>query len=217
MKILSQICSFLAIWLLRNEWQKLQNMLIKFYPMYNESCYDVPILAQQLLISGEDHRFFQHGGIDPIAICRAIWRRLIFGKHEGASTIEMQIVRVVSGRFEPTLKRKIKEMGLATLLTRLIPKDQLPALYLQIGYYGWRMNGFENACRRLGLNKNSITSTEATQLVARLKYPQPRRSIRSRRDQIITRGEHLLYLYRRHKLNKTYLGLNNLVTNYETV
>lgn len=205
---LMKIFSFIAINLLNKEWYKLNKSLIKIYDSYNKSILIPSILAQQLLISGEDHRFFQHRGIDYIAVCRAIWRRITQGRHEGASTIEMQIVRIVSGRFEHTLKRKISEMLLATLLTSVIPKEQLPALYLQIGYYGWRMNGFNQACRRLGLSVDKLTPIETAQLVARLKYPQPHHLTLKRWTQIKIRGRHLLYLHKRHKLNQTYFGLN---------
>src|SRR5262245_21594087 len=59
-----------------------------------------PLIAQRLLVSGEDHRHVLHPGVDPIAICRATWRCIYRGKREGASTIEQQVVRVISGRYE---------------------------------------------------------------------------------------------------------------------
>ena len=218
MRVFSRFLSFFAIWLLHSEWGALQRKLAKFISAQEGGSYDPPIFAQQLLISGEDHRFFRHGGIDLIAVCRAIWRRVTIGRREGASTIEMQIVRVVSGRYESTLRRKLREMALATLLTRFVPKEQLPALYLRIGYYGWRMNGFKEACQRLRSSADSLMPTETARLVARLKYPQPRQNNLFRRDQINIRGEHLLRLYARHQSEKTYLRLNApIITPYETI
>ena len=140
------------------------------------------------------------------------------GRREGASTIEMQIVRVVTRKFEPTLGRKIHEMALATLLTRLVPKELLPSLYLRIGYYGWRMNGFREACLRLGINADSLAPGEVANLVARLKYPQPKRTSPHRWDQINARGNYLTHLYLRHGSSKTYLNLNSPIVNtYEAV
>jgi len=211
MRIFSRLLSFLAIWLLYDEWCVLQRKLVKFISVHKDGFYDPPVLAQQLLISGEDHRFFRHGGVDLIAVCRVIWRYITLGRREGASTIEMQIVRVVSGRFESAIGRKLREMALATLLTRVIPKKQLPAVYLLIGYYGWRMNGFKEACQRLGVAADSLTPMGSARLVARLKYPQPRRTKPIRRDQINIRGEHLLRLYVRYRLNKDYLEFNNSI------
>jgi membrane carboxypeptidase/penicillin-binding protein PbpC len=205
MRTIAQFVSFLALWLLRREWMQLRPLLAKVYRAHKDSSYSGPtVLAQQLLISGEDHRFFRHGGIDPIAIFRAIWRGTILGRPEGASTIEMQIVRVVSGRYERTIRRKMREIALATLLAREIPKEDMPAIYLEIGYFGWRMNGFEAACRRLDLSSGAITINEIARLVARLKYPQPQANRPERWRQINARGKYLLILRAEHQSRDTY-------------
>ncbi|HUP79560.1 MAG TPA: transglycosylase domain-containing protein, partial [Pirellula sp.] len=140
---------------------------------------------------------------------RAIWRRVASGRREGASTIEQQIVRVITNRFEPTVTRKIRELLLAVLLSEAIPKAEMPNLYLSIGYFGWRMNGFAQACRRLGIRPETISLHEAAGLVARLKYPEPRVPPLSRLTQINRRREHLKHLYRRHLANGTYSYLGN--------
>ncbi len=217
MRELSRIISFVALWLLHREWLELRDDLAKVYrsPVNTPGCRPTA-LAQQLLISGEDHRFFSHGGIDPIAICRAIWRGIFLRKPEGASTIEMQVVRVVSGRFERTLWRKLREMALATLVAREIPKEALPGIYLRIGYFGWRMNGFESACRRLDLRAEALMPTQTAGLVARLKYPQPRVTRPERWDRINARAQHLLRLHSQHKYDHTYAGLV-IEPRYETV
>src|SRR5207249_1490777 len=82
------------------------------------------------------------------------------------------------------------------------------AVYLSIGYYGWRMNGYRQACRRLGLAPHSPSSDDAARLVARLKYPEPRRASAHRTSQIERRGKHLRALYQRHVLDGTYRHLN---------
>jgi membrane carboxypeptidase/penicillin-binding protein PbpC len=208
MKTLAQFIAMFAVLLFREEWLDLRKRLASAYRLHveNNSCRPT-LLAQQLLISGEDHRFFSHGGIDFIAICRAIWRGIILRQPEGASTIEMQVVRVISGRFERTFKRKVREMALATLVTREIPKDVLPAVYLWIGYYGWRMNGFKAACHQLKLNTKSLTPMESARLVARLKYPQPHETRLERWIKINTRARHLLWLHMQHRCGNTYEGL----------
>ena len=213
--IVSRIFSFFAWLLFYREWCEFKKKLINEYKVGAKNI--PPALAQQLLISGEDHRFFQHKGIDLIAICRAIWRRITSNKREGASTIEMQIVRIISGRFELTMRRKIREMAMATLLTTVVPKEHLPALYLQIGYYGWHMNGFSEACRRLNVNIGIITQIEIAQLIARLKYPQSQFISQRRWDQINIRGQHLLRLYTKHKLDRTYKNFINATPIYETI
>jgi transglycosylase len=162
------------------------------------------LLMQQLLISGEDHRHGRHYGFDPISIGRAVWRRFSRGSREGGSTIEQQIVRVVTNRYERTILRKIREILLAVLVAEKYPKHILPAVYLTIGYYGWRMNGLDQACRRLGLSPHCTTLRDCAQLVARLKYPEPGINCTRRASQISRRAIHLCALYRRHVSDGTY-------------
>lgn len=208
MKGFARLVSTLAFWLVRREWFELRYALARLYQSHMDDGISCPsALAQQLLISGEDHRFFSHGGIDLVAVCRAVWRSVVLRRPEGASTIEMQIVRVVSGRYERTIERKAREMVLATLVSREIPKDALPAVYLRVGYFGWQMNGFDAACRRIALRADSLTPIDTARLVARLKYPQPRSVPLNRWKQINARAQHLLHLHLQHRRDHTYLGL----------
>jgi hypothetical protein len=166
-----------------------------------------PLVSQRLLVSGEDHRHGRHPGFDPIAIGRAVWRRLIRESHEGASTIEQQIVRVITGRYERTLLRKVREIFLAILVTQSFSKEVLPAVYIAIGYYGWRMNGYLQACQRLGFSPHCLTLDEAASLIARLKYPQPRKAPTQRMLQIERRAKHLRALHQRH-INDEPIGIS---------
>lgn len=72
------------------------------------------------LILAEDHRNKYHIGVDVIAICRAIYRRLRFSVKEGASTIEQQLVRVVTGDYRDSISRKIKEIMLAVYIRKKV-------------------------------------------------------------------------------------------------
>ena len=87
----------------------------------------------RLLVVGEDHRITRHPGVDPLALCRAAWRTYFRGRREGGSTVAMQLVRLLTGRFERSWQRKAAEMILAMLMTRHVPSDELPALYLSVG------------------------------------------------------------------------------------
>ena len=86
---------------------------------------DVSPIVVQLLITAEDRRYQFHPGVDPLALCRALWHTLALQKCEGGSTIAMQLVRVITGRYERTLYRKILEIFLAVKLSCTIPKAQL--------------------------------------------------------------------------------------------
>ena len=191
--------------ILRREWSSLKQSLNLEYKHYlTDEDNSVSPFFSRLLISGEDHRYFGHNGIDLIAICRVLWRRLAWGVREGASTIEMQTVRILTRRYERTFRRKIKEMLLATSVTYVISKEELPAVYLRIAYFGWRMNGLNQACRRLDLNSSFLTFYEAAALIARLKYPEPRQAPLPRRKQILRRAQHLIKLHQRHSEQGVY-------------
>jgi membrane peptidoglycan carboxypeptidase len=178
------------------EWRKLKLCLRSVIINCNNSAIgQPPAHMQALLIAGEDHRFEYHPGVDPIALLRAIWRTCLCGRREGGSTIAMQLVRILSGRYEKTLSRKFREICLALRLSRIVPKEELPVLYLSIAYYGWKMNGFIQACGHLNLNPESLTLVDAAKLVARLKYPQPRNVSVKRYSQIIKRSVYLLNRY----------------------
>lgn len=75
------------------------------------------------LIIGEDHRYYKHIGFDVVGICRAIYRDVFQGKREGASTIEQQLVRVLIEDYRYSIRRKIKEIFLATKLKRFANKN----------------------------------------------------------------------------------------------
>jgi membrane peptidoglycan carboxypeptidase len=209
MNMTKKVLQFLAIRLIHEEWEFLRPILVLEYRKYIHSKESFPpVTVQRLLISGEDHRFFSHPGFDLIAICRAIYRRLILGKIEGASTIEQQIVRVLTGKYERTIKRKLREILLAVLLTRVVPKSDLPSLYLRIGYYGWRMNNYRQACARLGLNATAMSLREAAGLIARLKYPEPCTVSVKREAQITRRAVYLMNLYALHISTSVYRDLS---------
>ena len=154
----------------------------------------------RLLILGEDHRLAWHPGVDPLALCRAAWRTYGRGRREGGSTVAMQLVRVLTGKFDRAWRRKADEMALALLVTRHVPRVELPALYLSVGYYGWRMNGFAQACRRLVIDPACCTLHESAMLVARLKYPQPRDCSAARWQQISDRSGYLMMQYGRDRI-----------------
>lgn len=191
MAIVGKIISLVAIVLYRNEWRKLERIL---HDLFSQE-HVAPEIAQHILILAEDHRFFQHHGVDIISICRAIWRRATTGAIEGGSTLEQQLVRILTGRYERTLQRKVREVCLASLVTKAIPKSEIPSLYLSVAYFGWRMNGFLQVCRLLGLNHRQLSVQQAADVVARLKYPQSRLLSQRRADSIQRRKIHLVSLY----------------------
>jgi len=203
--VLTGLLRFVAKVLVREDWRIVRDRItFELRQITRREEFSPSLATQLLLVSGEDHRHRRHYGFDPYAICRAIWRRVIRQSREGASTIEQQIARVITNRFEVTIRRKVKEVLLAALIAESFPKALLPSVYLRIGYYGWRMNGYSQACLRLGFDPRNLSFEEAASLVARLKYPQPRVMPECRHHQIRRRSNHLLVLYQHHKLDDTY-------------
>lgn len=178
---------------LNKEWQGIKSRVAGIKSA-TEQMKISPTLVS-LLIAAEDHRFAIHPGVDPISLCRAVWRTLICRKREGGSTIAMQLVRVITGRYERTISRKITEIYFAIRLTRLMPKSDVPKLYLSIAYFGWRMNGLKQASLRLNINPACLSLHDAANIIARLKYPEPRRCDNSRLVKISGRTMHIKKRY----------------------
>lgn len=185
----------------KNECKKLINSLKNIDTSYlDELVYTLEL--DKLLIAGEDHRFVKHNGVDYIALCRAFWRTVFCGRREGASTITMQLVRVITNKYEKTLSRKFLEIYLATQITKNIPKDRIIILYLSVAYFGWNMDGIEQAIDRLKFK--NITIKESAGLIARLKYPEPKNFSMKQKKLIDIRTEYILARYKKLKLGLNY-------------
>ncbi|MEG0070420.1 MAG: transglycosylase domain-containing protein [Raoultibacter sp.] len=101
-------------------------------------------------IATEDSRFYEHNGIDPVGIARALWRNLNGGEIEGASTITQQLVRntvLKNEAKEVSFKRKIREAKLAMQLEEVYSKDEILIMYLNTINYGDGCYGVEAASR----------------------------------------------------------------------
>lgn len=161
----------------------------------------------RLLIAGEDHRFKYHIGVDFIALTRASWKTLIINKREGGSTIAMQLVRVLTGKYEKTLSRKIEEMYLAYKLTKHISQKEILSMYLSVAYFGWNMHGIKQACKSLRLDLNELNIEDSASLIARLKYPEPKQSSAQRSKQIDQRSAYILKRYRTLNIKEKYAAI----------
>ncbi|MBA2462326.1 MAG: PBP1A family penicillin-binding protein, partial [Actinobacteria bacterium] len=103
----------------------------------------------QATVAIEDRRFYQHDGIDPSGIARAVWADVRAGKVvQGGSTITQQLVRnLYPVSRERTLERKIKEACLAIKLDREQTKDEILSSYMNYVYYGNLAYGVEAAAQ----------------------------------------------------------------------
>jgi membrane peptidoglycan carboxypeptidase len=85
----------------------------------------------------EDRRFYEHGGVDPVGIARAVVADVRAGKVvQGGSTITQELVRYLYLSREQTLKRKLTEACLAIKLSRQWSKDKILDAYMNQVFYG---------------------------------------------------------------------------------
>jgi penicillin-binding protein 1A len=106
----------------------------------------MPLLVQRAFIAAEDRRFYQHNGIDPVGIGRAMVRNLKQGAvEEGASTITQQLARTVFLSQDRTILRKLNEVVLAGKLERQLSKQQILEQYLNNVYLGSSAYGISDA------------------------------------------------------------------------
>ena len=144
-------------------------------------------------VSIEDHRFYQHGGVDYEGIARAAWKDLSAGHVvQGGSTITQQLVRNLYISKERTLKRKLKEACLAIRLSRARSKDWILGQYMNQVYYGNHAYGIEAAAqtyfskhaRDLNLAESALLAglPQAPSVYDPLHRPG---AARDRRDQVL--------------------------------
>jgi penicillin-binding protein 1A len=157
---------------------------------------DIPDVVKQAVLSIEDARFYQHGGVDYIGLARASLANVGRAKSQGASTITMQVARNVYLSSEKTFTRKIYELLLTYKLEHLLSKDQIFEIYLNQIFLGHRAYGFAAASETyFGKPIQSLSIAEAAMLAGLPKAPSaynpinnPKRA-RSRQLYIIERME----------------------------
>jgi penicillin-binding protein 1A len=102
----------------------------------------VPELMKQAFIASEDDRFYEHPGVDWMAIARAAIGLLqTREKKQGGSTITMQVARNFFLSPEKTYERKLKEIVLAVKIEQELSKDEILELYLNKIFLGHRAYG----------------------------------------------------------------------------
>jgi penicillin-binding protein 1C len=134
-----------------------------------------------MLYAYEDRRFLSHRGVDPLALGRAITQLLVNGRIvSGASTLSMQVARLLEPRTERSFIAKIRQMVRAIQLERLLSKDEIVALYFSLAPYGGNLEGIRAASLAyFGKEPRRLTLAESALLVALPQSPELRRPDRS--------------------------------------
>ena len=123
----------------------------------------------QATVAIEDRRFYQHGGIDPVGIARAVVADIRAGKFaQGGSTITQELVRNLYLSRERTLKRKLTEACLAIKLARHWSKDKILTAYMNQVFYGNHAYGIEAAAETYFSRTAKQLSLEQAALIAGL-------------------------------------------------
>lgn len=133
----------------------------------------VPKNLQNAFIAAEDARFYQHMGIDPRGILRAVWSNITDrGVSEGGSTITQQLAKNAYLSQERTLQRKIQEAFLALQIERQYTKNEILELYLNQIYFGQGAYGVQAAAHLyFGKNVEDLDLAECAMLAGIPKSP----------------------------------------------
>ena len=132
----------------------------------------------KMLIAYEDKRFWQHFGVDPLAVMRAAISLAKSGKiKSGASTLTMQTVKLMHPELRKrSFKNKLYQMAEAIRLEAHWSKEEILEAYFTLAPYGGNIEGIEAATEAwFQKSPNQLTFTEAALLVALPQSPERRR------------------------------------------
>jgi penicillin-binding protein 1A len=134
---------------------------------------DLPAHVPQAFIAAEDKRFYEHEGMDTLAILRALMANVRAGETvQGASTLTQQVVKNFILTPERTFKRKAQEIALSQQLERELEKDEILELYLNRVYLGAQAFGVDAAAHTyFGKSSAELTLAEASLLATLPKAP----------------------------------------------
>ena len=111
------------------------------------SADEIPAVMKQAVVAAEDERFFEHRGVDPLAMLRAFWRDATGAQLQGGSTITQQYVKNVYTGSQRTALRKLREASLAIRLEQHLTKEQILTRYLNTLYLGNGTAGVQAASK----------------------------------------------------------------------
>ena len=134
-----------------------------------------------MLIAYEDKRFYSHGGVDLIAMSRAVGQALRNGRViSGGSTLTMQVARLLENSGTGAVGGKLRQMRVALALERHLTKDQILQLYMHLAPFGGNLEGVRAASYAyFGKEPRRLTPAEAALLVAIPQAPESRRPDRA--------------------------------------
>lgn len=133
----------------------------------------IPDSMKNAVIAIEDHRFYEHHGVDYIGITRALIRDIkARGMVEGGSTITQQLTKNTLLTSQKTLKRKVDEVFLAMQIERQYSKQEILQMYLNQIYFGDGAWGIKHAARNyFAKDVKDLSISESALLAGLIKAP----------------------------------------------
>lgn len=133
------------------------------------------------LVAYEDGRFYDHAGVDPWAVLRAAAQGIAAGRVvSGASTLTMQVARLLEEGPTGTVAGKLRQARLALALERRLSKAEILDLYLRLAPYGGNLEGLRAASLAwFGHEPRRLNTAEIALLIALPQSPEARRPDRA--------------------------------------
>ena len=152
-------------------------------------------VARHAVIVAEDHRFYEHQGVDPLSLVRAVVTNVRTGGiAQGGSTLTQQYVKSAFVGDEQTLLRKVREAVISIQLERDVSKDEILERYLNEVYFGQGAYGIEAAAQTyFDVSASELDAAQGATLAQLLPAPSVRNPVadpqgaRSRRDALLIR------------------------------
>ena len=167
----------------------------------------IPETMKDAILAIEDHRFYEHGAVDPKGMARAIRSNLLGGQTQGASTLTQQYVKNVllnaadsdeerAAATASTINRKLREARYALAVEESMSKDEILTGYLNISYFGAGAYGVGAASQRFfSVPVEDLSIEQAALLAGLVQSPtnydpikNPDRA-KERRNLVLTRME----------------------------
>ncbi|RFU70648.1 PBP1A family penicillin-binding protein [Peribacillus saganii] len=134
---------------------------------------EIPKEVKNAVLAIEDHRFYEHNGVDYKGIARAFYTNLKAGEIvQGGSTITQQLTKTALLDTDRTYKRKFEEFFLAREVEKEFSKDEILEMYLNQIYFGHGSWGIQKASRiYFGKEVTDLSISEAAMLAGLIKAP----------------------------------------------
>ena len=152
---------------------------------------DIPVPVRQAVLAAEDADFYQHSGVNPLALVRAV-ASTATGHTQGGSTITQQLAKLNYTGRQRSLFRKAREVFYASALEERYTKDQLLQRYLNQVYFGEGAYGIYAASHTFfGVDPAQLTPAQAAILAGKIHSPSAL-DPRTKPDDVIRRRNHVL-------------------------